>query len=71
MAVVHVLSLTLPDELVSIIRQQHPILDRIPFWITRSPVYSSEPHSECYHQAIQRYASPNDQVIVLKIHLEV
>lgn len=51
------------DELVSIIRQQHPILDRIPFWVTRHQYTHPKPHPECYFRAIEKYAKPTDQVI--------
>lgn len=52
-----------PDELVSIIRRQHPILDRIPFWITRHQYSHPKPNSECYLKAINEYAKPTDLVI--------
>lgn len=52
-----------PDELVAIIRQQHAILDTIPFWITRHDYTHPKPHSECYQKAIELHACPEDKVI--------
>jgi beta-phosphoglucomutase len=52
-----------PDELVSIIRKQHPILDAIPFWITRHDYNHPKPDSECYLKAIQMHANESDQII--------
>lgn len=52
-----------PEELVSIIRQQHPIVDTIPYKITRSDYTHPKPNPECYLKAIREYASPGDRVI--------
>lgn len=52
-----------PDDLVGIIRQQHPILNTIPFWITREHYKEPKPNSECYIKAIELLAEPNDQII--------
>ena len=52
-----------PDELVSIIRKQHPTLDAIPYWITRRDYNLPKPNSECYLKAIQVYAEPSDNII--------
>lgn len=52
-----------PDELVSIMRSQHPVLDAIPLWITRHDYKYPKPDPECYLKAISEYASPSDRVI--------
>lgn len=52
-----------PDQLVSIVRKQHPVLDQIPFWITRHDYQHPKPNPECYALAIERHASPDEQVI--------
>ncbi len=52
-----------PDELVQIIRQQHPVLDAIPYWITRRDYTHPKPHSECYAKAIEKYSTSSDKII--------
>lgn len=52
-----------PDELVSIIRNQHSILNTIPYWITRHDYSHPKPNSECYQKAIKLYAEPKDKII--------
>jgi len=52
-----------PDDMVSIIRQQLPILNTIPFWITREHYVQPKPNSECYLKAIDLLAEPQDKVI--------
>lgn len=52
-----------PDELVSIIRKQHSVLDAIPHWITRHDYVHPKPHSECYLTAIQKYGDSADKII--------
>lgn len=52
-----------PDELVTILREQQPILDAIPFWITRHDYLHPKPNSECYLKAIRQYANPTDRII--------
>lgn len=52
-----------PDELVSIVRSQHPILDAIPLWITRHDYVHPKPNPECYLKAISEHAAPSDRVI--------
>ena len=52
-----------PDKLVSIVRKQHPVLDRIPFWITRHDYQHPKPNPECYALAIERHAQPDEKVI--------
>lgn len=51
------------DDLVSIIRKQYPILDTIPFWVTREHYTHPKPSSECYLKAIELFAKPQDRVI--------
>jgi HAD superfamily hydrolase (TIGR01509 family) len=52
-----------PDDLVSIIRKQNPILDSIPNWITRHDYTHPKPNPECYQKAIARLAAPDDKII--------
>jgi HAD superfamily hydrolase (TIGR01509 family) len=52
-----------PDELVDLIRRQHPILHTIPYWITRRNYVAPKPNSECYLKALQTYSEPTDNVI--------
>lgn len=52
-----------PDRLVNVIREQHPILNAIPYWITRHHYTHPKPHSECYIKAIATYSKPGDKVI--------
>lgn len=52
-----------PDELVRIIRKQHPVLDAIPYWITRHDYVHPKPNSECYLKAIEKYGNPSDRII--------
>ncbi len=52
-----------PDDLVSLIRKQNPVLNTIPYWITREDYTHPKPDPECYRTAIKRYAESKDQVI--------
>lgn len=52
-----------PDTLVTTLRKKHPILDKIPHWVTRHDYTHPKPHPECYELAISRYKKPNDRVI--------
>lgn len=52
-----------PDDIVSLLRKKHPILNSIPNWVTREHYKQPKPNSECYHQAIERFAKPEDRVI--------
>jgi len=52
-----------PDQLVQLARQQNPILDTIPFWLTREHYSQPKPHPECYLKAIEQLAKPHDRVI--------
>lgn len=51
------------EELVEIVRRQHPILDTINYKITRNDYIHPKPNSECYLKAIKEYAAPGDKVI--------
>lgn len=51
------------DSLIAPIRQQHPILESIPFWITRTDYIHPKPNSECYLKAISTFAQPGERVI--------
>jgi HAD superfamily hydrolase (TIGR01509 family) len=52
-----------PDELISLVRKQNPVLNTIPFWITREQYSQPKPHPECYFKAIETHAGPNDRII--------
>ena len=52
-----------PDDLVAIARRKNPILDTIPFWITREDYSHPKPNPECYIKALEKYASGNDRVV--------
>jgi HAD superfamily hydrolase (TIGR01509 family) len=52
-----------PKALVNDIRKQNPILNSIPFWITREDYTHPKPDPESYLLAIERYAQPNDRII--------
>jgi beta-phosphoglucomutase len=49
--------------LIQRIRQQNPILDTIPHWITREDYTHPKPHPECYQFAIAKLAQSNDRII--------
>lgn len=52
-----------PTPLIHLIREQNPVLNTIPHWITREHYSQPKPHPECYLTAIQKFAKPNDQII--------
>lgn len=52
-----------PEELVLIIREQYPILNTIPFWVTRRDYSLPKPHPEAYLTALTKYADPGDKTI--------
>ncbi|MBS0272792.1 MAG: HAD family phosphatase [Proteobacteria bacterium] len=52
-----------PTSLIKRIRQQNPVLDTIPHWITREDYTHPKPHPECYQLAIAKYAQPYDRII--------
>jgi beta-phosphoglucomutase len=49
--------------LIQRIRQQNPILETIPHWITREDYHQPKPDPECYQVAISRLAHPHDRII--------
>lgn len=49
--------------LIKKIREQNPLLDSIPHWITREDYTHPKPHSECYEIAIAKLAQPEDRVV--------
>jgi beta-phosphoglucomutase len=51
------------ESLIDPIRRQHPILQTIPFWITRADYVHPKPHSECYLKAISAFTNPGDNII--------
>lgn len=52
-----------PKEQIDFIRQKLPILDSIPFWITREHYSKPKPDSECYVKAIEMYADKGEKVV--------
>ncbi len=52
-----------PLALITRIRQQNPILDTIPHWMTREDYTHPKPHPECYQTAIKRLSKPGDRLI--------
>lgn len=52
-----------PQALIAPIVKHHPILQTIPFWVTRNDYAQAKPHPECYLKAIKAYAQPGDRVI--------
>lgn len=48
---------------VSFIRKKNPILNSIPFWVTRECYTEPKPSSECYKKAIALYAEDRDSII--------
>lgn len=51
------------SQLVTIIRKKNPILDTIPFWMTREDYSTPKPSPECYLKAIAKYARDMDKII--------
>jgi beta-phosphoglucomutase len=51
------------DALVTVIRQKHSVLDKIPYWITRHDYTHPKPNPECYQLAIARYSKPQNKVV--------
>lgn len=52
-----------PSELVNSIRNQNPVLNSIPHWITRENYTHPKPNSECYNVAISKLATDKDRII--------
>lgn len=52
-----------PIELINAVRNQLPILNTIPFWVTREQYAKAKPDPECYLKAIEKFAKPTDKII--------
>ncbi len=52
-----------PEEHISLIRQQHGILDSIPRWFMREHYSKPKPDPECYLKAIKDMADEGDRII--------
>lgn len=52
-----------PMEQILMLRQQLPMLNSIPKWITREQYHHPKPHPECYLTAIEQFAGPDDNII--------
>jgi len=52
-----------PFSVINLIRQQIPILNSIPHWITRENYSQPKPNPECYLYAIQKYAKVTDRIV--------
>lgn len=52
-----------PLSVIELIRDQNPLLQSIPHWITRENYTHPKPHPECYQLAITQLAEVNDQII--------
>lgn len=52
-----------PDDLVSAIRSQIPLLDTLPDWVTRHDYTHPKPHPECYLKAIEKLGQNGDKII--------
>ncbi len=51
------------SEHFNLICEQHPVLQKIPYKITRSDYQHPKPHPECYQLAISRFANKEEKVI--------
>lgn len=52
-----------PQIFIEEVRKAHPILNKIPYWITRNDYTHPKPNPECYQMAIERYSKQGDRVI--------
>jgi len=52
-----------PDLLINVVREQHPILNKITYWVTRHNYQKPKPDPECYQTAAQTYGRPGDRMI--------
>ncbi len=52
-----------PFLFIELIRQQLPILNLIPYWVTREHYSKPKPHCECYEYAIKKHAKSTDKII--------
>lgn len=50
-------------ELTQIIRARLPILNTIPYWVTREEYHNPKPDPECYLRAIELYGKEGDKII--------
>jgi beta-phosphoglucomutase len=50
-------------ESIRLIRLQNPLLNTIPYWITREDYSKPKPNSECYEVAIKRYSNGSSRII--------
>lgn len=51
------------ERLVSRVKKWNPLLNTIPFWVTRRDYTHPKPDPECYRKAIAMYGSENDRII--------
>lgn len=52
-----------PQSVVELIKELHPVLSIIPFWITREDYQKSKPNPTCFQMAVKRYGTPNESII--------
>lgn len=52
-----------PKELTEIVKEQNPILQTIPYWVTREQYVLSKPHPDPYLTALKLYAKSEDRVL--------
>ena len=52
-----------PDSLIKAVRNQNPLLDSIPHWITREHYSQPKPNPECYLKAIETFSTPSTRII--------
>jgi len=52
-----------PLEQISLIVEQHPLLNTISHWITRKDYMQPKPHPECYMKAIELYGGKDKAII--------
>lgn len=52
-----------PKEQIQLLREQLPLLNTLPIWITREQYLHPKPHSECYEYAIAHHGSTHDKII--------
>ncbi|MEZ5315113.1 MAG: HAD family hydrolase [Chlamydiales bacterium] len=48
---------------VELLRDSHPILQSIPYWIVREDYDQPKPSPECYEKAIQKFGKEGDQIV--------
>ncbi|MFA6916151.1 MAG: HAD family phosphatase [Parachlamydiales bacterium] len=51
------------SELVQVLRKQHPILNTIPYWITREHYSKAKPDPECYITAQRQLMDPDGKAV--------